>query len=112
MGACLVKGNRLLSTGQNQVRAYNHPFPKKWINSVHAEQHAIVKALQNHGDDAVRGSTLYVSRVNNDGYLRNACPCSYCRSIIISVGIKTVYYTNEHGDWVKWKPMTILKTPS
>jgi deoxycytidylate deaminase len=103
VGAALVKGNRLLSVGKNSVRGYRHDYPKKWSNSLHAEQDAILSAIHTSGIGSVRGATLFVSRIGIKGERRNACPCSICRSMIIEVGIKKVVYTNEHGDWVTWR---------
>ena len=103
VGAVLVKGNRLLSVGKNSVRQRRHSFPRKWNNSVHAEQDAILSALHTCGATGVRGATLFVSRINRKGERRNACPCTSCRAMIIEVGLKQVVYTNEFGDWVTWR---------
>ena len=97
MGAAVWKSGRVLGRGFNQIRG-SRLKEKRWNCSLHAEQAAILDSLKSD----IKGATLYVIRLNPKGLFRNACPCSICKRLIESVGIKEVIYTNENGDWVKW----------
>jgi deoxycytidylate deaminase len=99
IGAVVEKNGRILSTAHNSVRYKRGRFLKKWKNSLHAEQAALL-ALSPR--DRKR-SSLHVARVLKNGELANACPCPVCREMIITCGVKEVFYTNENGDVVRWK---------
>lgn len=97
VGAVIVRGNRVLSTGCNRI-GYSHflrnrPFPE----SIHAEQQAITGLLKERRGHELVGSTMYVSRVNNSGAARLSRPCSYCQRLIEAVGIRRVIYTTNTG---------------
>lgn len=57
--------------------------------SVHAEEAAIARC----GD--IRGATIYVARVNNQGEIRMSAPCGMCQDLIEKAGIRKVIYTCE-----------------
>lgn len=98
VGAVIRKGNRVLSHGFNQIRGVSGcPTPLKWINSVHAEQAAILKLLKKRKQRDLVGATLYVTRVLKNGDFANAKPCKFCQGLIHAVGIKKVVYTTETG---------------
>lgn len=98
MGAVISKKNRILSCGHNEIRHYkNCPTPRKWKNSLHAEQSAILKMLNQGRHNELIGSTLHISRILKDGSHAMAKPCTFCQELIISVGIKRVFYTTELG---------------
>lgn len=59
-------------------------------NSVHAEEMAIRRALRAEFDFPY--STMVVVRIDKFGTFRRSYPCEHCRSIITSLGIKTIYY--------------------
>ena len=90
LGAVVVKGNRILSTGFNTMRTSprsTHPY-----STLHAEMSAILKARCD-----ITGSDLYVYRQTKDGCLASSKPCPYCMKLIKSAGIKNIYYTDESG---------------
>lgn len=98
MGAVVSNKNRILSCGHNEIRHYkNCPTPRKWKNSLHAEQSAILKMLNKGRHNELIGSTLHVSRILKDGTPALAKPCELCQDLIIAVGIKRVFYTTENG---------------
>lgn len=99
IGAIVSKGQRILSTACNAVRYKRGSFTKKWINSLHAEQAAILQI----DDKQLKGASITVVRILKNGTLGNACPCPICRELIISKGLKEVRYSNENGDIVIWK---------
>lgn len=99
IGAVVSKGQRVLSTACNAVRYKQGEFSKKWINSLHAEQAALLQLSFKQ----LKGARLTVVRIKKDGSLGNSCPCSFCRELILRSGIKEVVYINENGDSVLWR---------
>jgi len=94
LGAVIVKGNRVLSTGYNEIR-YSRHLQK---SNIHAEESAIVKLLKENRLSDLNGSTIYVSRVCPSGRLALSKPCGSCRGLIQSVGISKVVYTTDTGE--------------
>lgn len=94
LGAVIVKGNRILSTGFNEIR-----YAKEIGNStLHAEQAAILKLLKAGRQDELVGASLYVSRFTKAGRLGCSRPCEMCSELIRSVGITRIHYLNESGE--------------
>ena len=96
VGAVIVSSGRIISQSYNQIRYSKVPIRgKKFPESLHAEQAAIIRALhENHGDTRVfRHSILYVARIRRDGSFGCAKPCSICQCFIKAVGIKHVIHT-------------------
>ena len=89
VGACIVKDNRILSTGYNGFpygcNDKKYPWGKdnkditknKYFYVTHAELNAILNARQ-----SVEDATLYVTLF----------PCNECAKAIIQSGIKHIYY--------------------
>ena len=93
VGAVITKGDRILSTGYNELR-YTGRFR---LPTLHAEASAIKKLLdQNRLSDLV-GSTLYVTRFTKAGAVACSKPCHNCESLCKSVGIRTVRYIDSLG---------------
>jgi deoxycytidylate deaminase len=91
IGAAIVKGGKILSTGFNKLKTHTlspHPF-----KSCHAEFMAI-KYLDK---EALEGTTIYVFRKNKKGEIVNSKPCPSCYKLITDSGIKQIYYTHETG---------------
>ena len=97
MGAVVVRGGRVLSTGCNRIGFSKYLRDRKFDESVHAEAQAILGLLKRNKLDLLAGSTLYVSRVNNSGTARYARPCPACQRLCESVGIRKVIYTTNTG---------------
>lgn len=93
VGACIVKENKIISTGYNGFpygcsddeypwnRCATSDYETKYPYVVHAELNAILNAP---GRD-LRGSTLYVSLF----------PCHECAKAIIQSGIKEIVYRSD-----------------
>ena len=93
VGAVIMKGNRVLSTGFNSIR-----YSKETkLPTQHAEAAAIVKLLKGDRPHDLVGSTLYVTRFTRAGRVSCAKPCSTCSGLIRAVGINTVRYTTFDG---------------
>lgn len=93
LGAVIVKGHRILSTGYNQIR----PSALLDAETLHAEAAAILKLLKNNRQHDLVGSDLYVSRFTRGGKIGLSLPCDDCRRLIRSVGIRRVMYTTDDG---------------
>lgn len=93
LGAVIVKGGRVLSTGYNEIR-YTRELRK---HSVHAEQAAILRLLKDRRVDALVGSEIYVSRTTPGGRVACAKPCVMCHDLIRSCGLRWVHYTDNEG---------------
>lgn len=97
IGAVVFKGQRIIGSGYNGVRSNSiHPKYKTHINSLHAEQ----MALLNLDWDRLRGYSIFVARINNKGLFRLAKPCEMCQKLLLYVGIKKIYYTTDKGEIV------------
>ena len=89
VGAVIVRGDRVLSKAHNLLKT--HPkFGSGWFSRLHAEGHAIYKAVKKGID--LRGATIYVYRMNSFGDAL-AKPCSCCMGLIHKHGIKNVVYS-------------------
>ncbi len=91
LGAVIVRGNRVLSTGYNEIR-YSKELRK---SNIHAEESAIVKLLKARRQNELVGADIYVSRVCPSGRSGLAAPCASCNALIRSVGINRVFYTTD-----------------
>jgi deoxycytidylate deaminase len=86
LGAVIAKRNKILSKACNIMKT--HPkFGSGRYNNLHAEGHAIYKAIRSGVD--LSGTTMYVYRENNN--LAKPCPC--CMGLIHRYGIKEVVYS-------------------
>lgn len=95
VGACIVRDNKILSTGYNGfprgLSDKDYPWTKgseketenKYFYVVHAELNAILNSNNN-----VSNSTLYVTKF----------PCNECCKAIIQSGIKSVIYDDSIED--------------
>ncbi len=102
LGCVVFKGKRILSWGFNQIRTSN-AIPdrfKKFIEALHAEQHAIMRVPNK---ELLNGASLLVIRINRNGKLTNARPCKNCMRTINYFKISNIYYSNENGEIVMEK---------
>jgi len=90
VGAVLVRGGSVLSTGFNRYR--NDPAQ---VEFGHASYHAEEVALRRSGD--AEGSTIYVARVTRSGLLGLAKPCPRCTDMLITEGVSTVVWSTPSG---------------
>ena len=94
IGAVIFKGKRILSKGFNDIRSSSIPLKhRKWVESLHAEQSALLKVDWN----TLKGCSILVYRYSKFKKVGCAKPCSMCEKIIKHVGIRNVYYTEDDG---------------
>lgn len=93
LGAVIVKGNRVLSVGHNDIR-----YTKEFRNpTLHAEEAAILKLLKAKRGSELIGSDIFVSRVRPNGLPGLSRPCIRCSKLISAVGITSIHYTTNEG---------------
>jgi deoxycytidylate deaminase len=93
LGAVVLQGGRIISTGHNQRRHVR--LPNEWANrkdTVCAERAALLKCM-----NTAKGGTLYVGRYTQGGKFRLAKPCEACLRMMNDLGIKRVFYTDNNG---------------
>lgn len=83
-GACVVKDNKIIGRGSNQVLKRQDP-------TLHAEIVAIRDACQNINSYDLSGCELYTT----------SYPCPMCMGAIMWANIKKVYYGNTKEDTAK-----------
>lgn len=91
-GAAIVQRDKIVGTGYNKV---HHTGIRN--EGIHAERDAIQNTTARHRE----GSILYVCRLNRKGQLKMSRPCSKCMKLIKKVGIGTICYSTNQGEWVK-----------
>lgn len=100
VGAVLTKDTRIISIGYNGPPAGTHNCDEQWPvdgcprdsrNScslaLHAEENAILYAVKN--GTQINGATLYCT----------LSPCIACARLILSSGIKKVFYKNSYAQY-------------
>lgn len=97
IGAVIVKGNRVISTGHNQLRGHGSIKSSHWDNSLHAEIHAVINAIKRVGIEGIKGSTIFVARIKRDGSQGLALPCKDCFRVLHEFKIKRIVFTTETG---------------
>lgn len=98
LGAVIVKGNRVVSTGFNEIR-----YSKCTKHStVHAEEAAIIKLLR-QDSRMLGGAELFVTRFTKAGNTGCSRPCNRCMALIKSVGISSISFINEEGNQERMK---------
>ena len=92
VGACIVKDNKIISTGYNGMpsrsehgiypwtKGNTDPTKNKYFYVVHAELNAILNS-----ERSLEGATLYVTKF----------PCNECAKAIIQSGISEVIFTDD-----------------
>lgn len=92
-GAIVVKSGRVLGTGYNKDTNNPYTVSPEHIKT-HCSRHAEIEAIRDANWN-VRGATIYVARINNNGEDRYSKPCGYCERVIIDTEIKKVIYTES-----------------
>ena len=93
LGAVIVKGHRILSTGFNEVR----PSHVIGTETLHAEASAVLKLLKENRLHDLSGAEIYVSRFTKGGAVGMAMPCPHCMDLLKSSGLRRVHFTTDFG---------------
>lgn len=104
LGAVLVRGHRIVSSGYNSIDRYSSiqaQLDDKQFKGFyskgpkHAELDALLPFYRRH--ENLSDCTLYVYREHKNGDSALAKPCSRCMQIIKACNIKKIKYTTEDG---------------
>ncbi|MEW6418216.1 MAG: dCMP deaminase family protein [Nitrospirota bacterium] len=112
-GAVITKDNIIVSTGYNGAPAgmkdclevgkctrkelqIPHGERYELCHSVHAEANAIIRASV----DELRGSTMYISGVDEKGSECNSEPCMMCKRMILNSKIEKVVFSDGNNGFI------------
>lgn len=110
MGCCVVYGKNILSVASNSEKThslqktynkYRGFDPETNANKLHAEVHALSLISKKFTDWA--NVEIYIYREWKSGKPALSKPCIACQKLIEDLGIKTIYYIDEHGQRIKEK---------
>lgn len=87
LGCVLVKKNRIVGSGYNQIKTHTKSIHK--FNMLHAE----ISALIGIDAEKLKNSYAFVYRERKDGKPAMAKPCEACELALRQAGVKRVYYT-------------------
>ena len=92
-GACLIKGDKIISFGVNKYfsKIYYKTQDRKF--TIHAEIDAILKL----DSKELKGTDILIIRVSNCDNLCNSRPCNSCIDKLKKKGIRKAYYSNSDG---------------
>lgn len=89
IGAVVVKRGNIISIGFNQLKTHTKSLHPHFM--IHAEFDSIIGCSK----EDLENSDIYVYREHKDGSLACSKPCESCQRLIVSAGIKNVYYTDN-----------------
>lgn len=96
-GSVIVNNKEIISKGYNNYIYSCYSFSKGKI-TIHAECDSINKSIRKNGKRSLKGSIIYVVRINYNDELKMSKPCKNCQAVIEKFGIKTVYYSTNETD--------------
>ena len=109
VGAVVVEGKRIISTGHNSNKTSTTQYRynkyrnikdvEKYSAKIHAEVDALTPLLKENYDCS--HASIYIYRKLKDGSSSCARPCAACMRLIKDLGIKTIYYTDWDEGFVK-----------
>jgi len=101
VGAILATKSGLSLVETTNAPTKTHPTQKEYAEKAGSPSsiylHAEIRALILDKSD--NSHTLYVGRINKEGELTMAKPCSVCRRAIQEAGLERVFYTNFQGEF-------------
>ncbi len=109
IGAIVVDGNRILSTGFNSNRTrplqYKYNFYRNfehYRDSI-SKEHAEISALSPLIGKEVKWKrvSIFIYREHRNGGKACSKPCPACDKLIHDLGIKNIYYIDKYGNYVK-----------
>jgi len=121
-GVVITKDNIIVSTGYNGApvgmkdclevgkctrKELQIPHGERYelCHSVHAEANAIIRASV----DELRGSTMYISCVDEKGSECNSEPCMMCKRMMLNSRIAKVVFSDGNNGFVVANPKKWLK---
>lgn len=103
IGAVVVYGHKIISSGCNsnktnpkQKRLNAHRFEADTPATIHAELSALLPLI-GRKDINFSDVSLYIYREHKSGELALARPCASCMALIKSLGIRSIYFTDDQS---------------
>ncbi len=106
----LIRKNRVVCIGWNNYLK-GHPekrfgkyenykgFPGTYKSSLHAEISSIIKL----GEEDLSDYVMVNIRVGNFNQITMSKACLNCQRVLKSLGLKSLYYSNEQGNFEQWE---------
>jgi len=103
IGACLMLGDRVLQVRHNSYKTHPYLAALTKYPHLHAESYCVLA----QGITECQDTTMYVVRTLKDGTLANAKPCEVCQKIMLDVGVRLCYYTQDQNSIgvMRFKPI-------
>jgi len=99
-GAVIFNNSQFFGSGNNRFRHVGF-IPSRYLNyrdSLHAE----ISAIRNVPNwECLKGASILIIRIDKQGNLRMARPCSKCTKSLKHFGFSTVYYSTQEGLIIK-----------
>jgi hypothetical protein len=97
---CFTKNNPIKTNTKAYRIGEQFNLPKyKEYPFVHAESHLISKLLDMY--NTIDSSwTIVVMRINRKGIILGSKPCENCDKLLSAVGLNTIYYSTDSGEFV------------
>ena len=96
--------NKVLAVGINQPhkthpRNLRYDYENPSLKGTHSELSAIIRC----GDDDCSRYTFVNIKIDRNGKVALSKPCMGCRELLLQVGFRKVYYSNNDGTFTEWK---------
>lgn len=96
-GAVAVANGRIIAKGYNHHRSTAHTGAMGGC-TCHAEcavLHKLLKLKNSNQAPKTKRITIYITRIGQNGELRESAPCHDCYEKMLFFGIKTIVFTKE-----------------
>jgi deoxycytidylate deaminase len=108
--SCLQYSHKIQSKHIAVIIKNSRPITSFVFNGeLHAEMNAIKNFNRKCGLYEKKISMI-VLRVNLQGELKNSKPCYHCLEELKNIGIRKIYYSNEHGEIIMEKTKNMETT--
>ena len=94
VGCVVYKGHSISSLGINTTQYIGY---RRDVFNFSPTRHAEISALHNIKRTELEGSDMLVYRLDKNGEIGSAKPCSACIQAIVGAGIRRVHYTSNDG---------------
>ena len=99
-GAVATANGKIIAKGYNHYRssAYTKTMGGCTCHAECSVLHKLQKmrnSLHSNNTNKMKRITMYITRIGQDGELRESAPCHDCYEKMLFFGIKTIVFTNE-----------------
>lgn len=96
-GAVLVKGGSVINASCNKSNYNSFASRFRPDDRGPATHHAEIGCILGVDKSISEGATVYVVRINKQGYFKLSKPCEMCHNILKFCGVKKVVYTYDEN---------------